>query len=294
MIKALEFERAQVDLAATLRQLRIAANLTGEELGRRVNISQSKLSKIERCRVVPSIDDVRVVASALGASGSILEHLMQLAQSLQENAVSSVAAAFRCARQDRYLMLEGEASVYRSAETYVPGLLQTPEYTRHVLTAFEFAAVQIVELEDIVVARQRRQAILVDLRRSFRFLISERAVAMPVVPADTMAAQLDRILNVAHQDNVEIAVLPLGVVSPIAYFFGGSFVILDSDLVIEETLCADLEIRQPESVATYEDHFNASMSIAITGNEALNILRNYRDDRSIDLRWHRPAEKVPQ
>jgi Helix-turn-helix domain len=50
--------RHKDDLAAMLRDLRVRAGLTGERLAARCAMSQSKVSKIETGKVIPSVVDV--------------------------------------------------------------------------------------------------------------------------------------------------------------------------------------------------------------------------------------------
>ncbi len=65
--------RHKDDLAATLRELRKHAGLAGERLGARCAMSQSKISKIETGKIIPSMVDVERILQALkAATGSSL------------------------------------------------------------------------------------------------------------------------------------------------------------------------------------------------------------------------------
>src|SRR6266702_2798398 len=54
------------ELALALREARKRAGLTGERLAARCGISQSKISKIETGKILPSAADVERILSALG------------------------------------------------------------------------------------------------------------------------------------------------------------------------------------------------------------------------------------
>src|SRR4051812_3924202 len=62
-------------LAAELRRLRDLGGVSGRELARRINISQSKVSRIESGSVVPSLPEVMAWAAALGLSDDMREQL---------------------------------------------------------------------------------------------------------------------------------------------------------------------------------------------------------------------------
>ena len=70
----------QQDLAAVLRQLRQASGLTGDRLAIRVGVSQSKISKIETGRIVPSLLDVERILAALEVPAGARSGIMALAR----------------------------------------------------------------------------------------------------------------------------------------------------------------------------------------------------------------------
>ncbi|MER7849700.1 helix-turn-helix transcriptional regulator, partial [Kitasatospora sp. NPDC096077] len=65
-----ELGQSHSDLATILQELRKRAGLSGVQLARRVNMSQSKISKIETGKVTPSLVDVELILRALRASAS--------------------------------------------------------------------------------------------------------------------------------------------------------------------------------------------------------------------------------
>jgi transcriptional regulator with XRE-family HTH domain len=61
-----ELGQRKDELALALRDARKAAGLTGDRLAARCGISQSKISKLETGKVLPSTSDVERILSALG------------------------------------------------------------------------------------------------------------------------------------------------------------------------------------------------------------------------------------
>jgi transcriptional regulator with XRE-family HTH domain len=79
----LEPERSEADrleLARALRDLR-GSGLTGEALGRRIYMSQAKISRIETGRITPSVTDVELIVHALRAEPERSRELVDLAAS---------------------------------------------------------------------------------------------------------------------------------------------------------------------------------------------------------------------
>src|SRR5438045_3413309 len=78
----------RADLAETLRELRKRSGLSGERLGRICGISQSKISKIENGRLLPSLTDVERILAALDVTpdvGRAVSAIARLAHTDFEN-----------------------------------------------------------------------------------------------------------------------------------------------------------------------------------------------------------------
>lgn len=82
----------QQRISAALLKLRTAARLTSRALAQRVGISQSKVSRIESGKVLPTVDEVTSWAQATGADQETLSQLLdQLDTALTEFATWQVA-----------------------------------------------------------------------------------------------------------------------------------------------------------------------------------------------------------
>lgn len=68
------------DLAVMLRDLCKRAGLTGERLAARCAMSQSKISKIETGKIIPSVVDVERILQALNAPSHVLADVTTLAK----------------------------------------------------------------------------------------------------------------------------------------------------------------------------------------------------------------------
>jgi transcriptional regulator with XRE-family HTH domain len=70
----------RITLAETLRELRLAAGLSGQRLAIRCAMSQAKISRIETGKVLPSVVDVEQIIRALSVPAEVAEQLLSLAR----------------------------------------------------------------------------------------------------------------------------------------------------------------------------------------------------------------------
>ncbi|MGQ0777087.1 MAG: helix-turn-helix domain-containing protein [Pseudonocardiales bacterium] len=73
-------EADRLELSSALRDLRRAAGLSGHALAARVYMSQTKISRIETGRIIPSITDVELIVYALDADAERSRELVSLAR----------------------------------------------------------------------------------------------------------------------------------------------------------------------------------------------------------------------
>lgn len=131
----------------------------------------------------------------------------------------------------------------------IPGLLQTAEYARHILrhvVAFDGIP---DDVEEGVRTRLRRQEMLYDPGKQFRFLVAEAALRYRICPLPVLRGQLDRLIALSGLDNVELGILPLDADLPVLMLEG--FWIYDERLVRVETLSAELTFREPYDIERY-------------------------------------------
>lgn len=266
-------------LATELRLLRDVNGITGRELGRRIGISQSKVSRIEAGVALPSIAEVTAWAQAVGATGeteALLERLTDAARTEVEDWYSTLEG--RQSLQDN--AREREATVRRTRGFYptmVPGLLQTPDYAQRVLTMFK----EIMPRIDVPAAaaeRINRQRTLYEEDKEFEFLIGEGALRWRPGPPRLLLAQLDRIATMSTKDNIAVGVIPLLTVEATAAL-PHPFTIYDTaeetprSFVQIETAHAGVTVHASDDVAMYERQWAAQKRMARFGDEARALIK---------------------
>ncbi|MGI9097673.1 MAG: helix-turn-helix domain-containing protein [Solirubrobacteraceae bacterium] len=194
------------ELGARLRELRAAAGLTGEDVATRMGRAHSTLSRWENGGLLPRVPDVAFMLGLYGVQGAEREALLRCAQGAREREGWEVDVSVAVAD---YAWMESRAW---KVETFhngaVPGLLQTPDYAREIVRAWDPCATaqQVERWVGVRVARQRR--LTEEEPLTLAAVIGEGALRLAVGGADVMRAQLKRIVDAAAQPNVELRVLP--------------------------------------------------------------------------------------
>ncbi|WP_214412797.1 helix-turn-helix domain-containing protein [Sphaerisporangium fuscum] len=269
----MSFQQARIDLGAQLRRLREAAQLSGKDLAARLNWQASKVSRIENARQSATEDDVVVWGQAVQAPAEVIDDLIAQAVTLLERQDSwrQRHKSGLAALQEDVRDLEARTRLFRVFEPgVVIGLLQTAEYARHIFSKVRRLYGATDDIDVAIAVRMRRQEILYDPSRRFRFLMPEAALRYRLAPDDVMRGQLDRLLAVTTLPNVEFGVIPFSAELPSALLNG--FWIYNEAMVGVPTRTKDLVLRDPEDVAFYAGAFEELYQAAAFHEEAREVI----------------------
>ncbi len=270
-----DLSAARRRLADALKQLRLDVQLSAQELGNEFGWSQSKVSKIENGRTVPSLVDVERWLQRFGADDAIRKDLVELAAEVatQATAWREVNRRGFSARQKARGERDAEASgiaIYQSE--VIPGLLQTSEYARRVLEVH--SQVPSAAIPAAVLSRLDRQTVLFDETKRIEAVITETALRWRPGTATLTLAQLDRISSLATLPNVHIGVIPWEAQTSAKPLH--SFVILrypdDAAEVQVETLTAEVTVTEPDDVRLYEEFFAHQRQHAVFDTELTQLI----------------------
>lgn len=268
--------RDRQSLAGALHDLRKASGLSGDRLARRCAMSQSKVSRIETGRLLPSVVDVEQILTALevdeGTRGELLV-LARVANTEYQDVRASVRRGLHH-RQRELAALEASATQVRHfLPTLITGLLQTPEYMRAALsTPIEPAAGDVART---VALKLERQAVLHNKAKNFEFLLTESAMRWQLCEPSIMAVQLDRLVSLSRLPNICVGVMPLSVhVRDGAYH---TFVTYDRRLVTIELFTGQLVLRDPKDIDHYRALFDFFSAHALWTDEARSVLKAQAD-----------------
>ncbi|WP_346342049.1 helix-turn-helix transcriptional regulator [Streptomyces sp. SID2563] len=264
--------RDRKDLAESLRGLRRASGLSGERLALRCNMSQTKISRIETGRALPTVNDVERILKALAVPDEVADELLRLARRANVDYASwrAYARVGLYHKQAELKALEASSRVMRHFLPAIPtGLLHVHEYAVETLSP-TVSSDPARNVARAVQARMDRQAVLDDPSRSFWFLLTEQAVKWQRASPGAMAAQCAHMAEVNRKPNVEIGVVPQGIPVPATPM--NIFVIYDDRLVTVELFSGEVVLRDPRDITQHLNLFDLFWSHALTGEAASAFL----------------------
>ncbi|GAA2147313.1 helix-turn-helix transcriptional regulator [Kitasatospora kazusensis] len=175
-----------------MRRFRSAAGITQEQLGEIVNYTGALVGLVETARRLPSQDFAERCDAALGTDGA-LSRLWPLVSR------GSFPSWFR-----GFVDLEAAATDISSFQVQVvPGLLQTEDYARAVISAG-----RLNDVEEKVAARLERQKILAaPSAPQLWVILEENVLRRPIGGQAVLRAQLGHLLDAGRSPQVIIQVL---------------------------------------------------------------------------------------
>ncbi|KFG02730.1 DNA-binding protein [Streptomyces scabiei] len=195
-----ERESGRVALGRTLLFLREKAGKTLAQLAAETSYDKSYLYRLEKGERLSK----RAVMEDLDTYYECGDLLVRLWRDARKEVIKDKYKAF--------MELEATARVMWMFQLAVPGLLQTEEYARTVLSGLSRAqttAGNSEEIEEQVAARMGRQELLHrEPAPSIRVILDEGAVRRPVPDAQVWADQLSRLVDAAELPSVALQVLP--------------------------------------------------------------------------------------
>jgi transcriptional regulator with XRE-family HTH domain len=187
---------------AELRYYRTNAGLSQADLAARVHVSHDVISKIETGDRPPAEDfPVRLDAVPEMDTREALGRLWgQLRKGLRHRAYPGWFA--------RWADIEAEATALRSYEPLlVPGLLQTEDYARAILSARPGG--DDADLEEQVAARMERQATVSQPGGPLLWCVLDEGVLhRPVGGGKVMRTQLERLAGLSDHPKTTVQVIP--------------------------------------------------------------------------------------
>ena len=265
--------QARQTLGARLGEIRQDAGLTGRALAHVCGWHESKVSRIEHARTMPSADDVRIWCEHCGATGQV-DDLIAFLRSVESMFIEwrrMEATGLRHA-QESVLPLWQRTRLFRAYSSWlVPGAVQTEAYTRAVLRAIAERRKLPDDVEEAVTVRTDRLRLLREGEHRFLVLIEESVLRNVIGGAEVMAGQLGHLITVASLPSVSLGIIPMGlgrdVMWPVEDFW-----IYDDKQVNVELVSGWLTITQPREIAMYAQTFARLSDLAVRGAHARKLI----------------------
>ncbi|MFI2358133.1 helix-turn-helix transcriptional regulator [Streptomyces anulatus] len=271
-----DFQRARLLLGVRLRELRTEAGLNVRDFATRCGWAPSKISKLENGKQTATVSDLTTWAEAAGQPECAAELHGRLAglESTYRSWRRQLAGGHR-AVQDALGAQHERTTVFRGfSAAVIPGVFQTPEYARSVLSRYAELHGVTRDIDAAVTSRMRRQEGLYRSGRRYRVLVAEAALHTRICTRAVLADQLDRLMSVNGLSTVELGVIPL--TADVRIGIGDDFWIHDDRLVIAETWHTEMWLDSADDIALYAKVWDGLADGAVAGRAAHAVIARAR------------------
>ncbi|MFD9684857.1 helix-turn-helix domain-containing protein [Kitasatospora sp. NPDC059088] len=197
-----------------IKRWREQAGVTREQLCKAASYDYESVRSMEAGRRRPSLKLLQAADELCNAKGMLL------------GAHPYLIPETRPARSDVFFEVEKEAvACYFYEALYIPGLLQTEDYARTVLSR-HMPPVDDATIEERLAIRLKRQVRLLEPEVMFSFTIYEAALHTSVGGRKVMKEQLHRLLEFENSRNTQIQIVPTEQIPPSG--LSGSLIILET------------------------------------------------------------------
>ncbi|MFG2911555.1 helix-turn-helix domain-containing protein [Kitasatospora sp. NPDC048298] len=197
-----------------VKRWRTLAGVSREQLSQAAHYDIESVRSMEAGRRKPTLQLLQAADELCDAKGMLV------------GAHPYLTPENRPARSDAYFDVEKEAVAFYSYEAlYIPGLMQTEDYARAILSR-HMPPVDSATIEERVAFRLKRQERLVEPEVLFSFTIYEAALHTSISGREAMKEQLHRLLEFEGSRNIRIQILPAEQMLPSG--LSGSLTILET------------------------------------------------------------------
>jgi transcriptional regulator with XRE-family HTH domain len=276
------YQRERRRLAEALHALRAGVGLSGARLAEVLGWQQSKVSKIETRKQLPTDDDI---AAWVAATGGTPETAVGLLAMLRGARVEYVAwkDAFRETGADGVQadILAYEAQSARIAEFQpgiISGLVQTADYAREMLH-LPCGPLSFGEDEDaierMINVRMQRQRVLSGHDHQVTVILLEAALTARVASVPVLTGQLAWLMSASGLPALEFGIVPRE--APLPVFPLGGWRLYDNRVIVE-SIAGEQPLDDEDSVARYEKYMEMLREVAVFGTNAAPIIQRALDD----------------
>jgi transcriptional regulator with XRE-family HTH domain len=264
-------------LAAELRSLRAASGLTREEVVERTGINSVTMYRIEHARVRPQTRTLRTLLDLYGMDRDQQGELVELLRDARERGWLHPYQSELPEQYMTFIGFEGEArSSWNYESLFVPGLLQTEDYARAVITGvLPFASRDEVERR-VEVRMQRQEVLQNENPLELWGIVDEAALRRQVGGRAVMRAQVRHLLEASELPNITFQLIPLDVGAHAG--MPGSFVFLQfadeaiPPVIYIDSMVGDLFLEAESDIRRYRLVFEHLRAVAASPDVSRSLL----------------------
>ncbi|MGH3923333.1 MAG: helix-turn-helix domain-containing protein [Pseudonocardiaceae bacterium] len=264
----------RIMLGGELRTLRDTAKINTDAAATALSWYRAKVSKVETGTARVTAVELSKLLKLYNADDATTERVQRLGEEARRK--TSPARVPDWAKQ--YVSLEANATEIKMFfGDFVPGLLQTRDYARALLSAS--VVVSPADVEQMATSREHRAERLRTGAPLLWVVLGEEALRRTVGSRQVQRGQLLRLRELAELPNVTVQVMPLSGGAHAG--LGMSFVVLDfgqSRTVYIEGLTSSDYLVRPQHTQTYNLAFDRLRVASLGDRESLAIINTLIDE----------------
>jgi transcriptional regulator with XRE-family HTH domain len=266
-------------LGAEVRAMRAASGLTAAQLGKKIGRSRADISRLENGHVIDQADVMKIL-DVIEVDGDRWTQVMTIAREASEKGWWESYKTMG-ERQAMYANLEaGAVAIREYQQTFLPGLLQIPEFVLARAKAAATLEPMTASPEGVLAGRVGRQRMF---RRpggpTYEVITDEVAVRRLCVPPGVAKKQLHHLVATANGNpRITLRVLPVDArIDDFAvprctfslYTYGDPG---DPAVVAIDTVTTDPILTDPAEISPYEKQFARLRDAALPEADSLDLL----------------------
>jgi len=264
----------RIMLGGELRALREAAKISTEDAATALRWYRAKVSKVETGTVRVTVAELSDLLRLYRADEATSERVQRLGEEARRKTTPARVPDWA----SKYVSLEATAiEIKMFFGDFIPGLLQTREYARAVLSTS--VVVPPADVEQMATNREYRAERLRSGAPLLWVVLGEEALRRTVGGREVQRGQLLRLRELAGLPNVTVQIMPLSGGAHTA--LGMSFILLDlgrsRTVYIEGLTSADYLVR-PQHIQTYNLAFDRLRVASLGDRESLAIINTLIDE----------------
>lgn len=269
----------QRELGLRLRNLRIALDMTVEDVAKRLMCSPAKISRLETGARKPALRDVRDLCDIYKVGDPDAAELMKLTREAREQGWWT---QYEDLNLSPYLGLEQAASAITAYTMYyIHALVQTEEYAHAIIKGIAPKMDPAVERERVEVRLRRQERLNEPNPPRYRLLLDEAVLHRPVGGPKVMAAQIGKMIEMAGQEKVTVQVIPFSIGAyPISDI---SFTLLEfsepmlTPVAFVEGLASSQYYERETDIDRYRECVEDVRDSALSPRESLKLMAAIRE-----------------
>jgi transcriptional regulator with XRE-family HTH domain len=271
-------------LAAELRALRASSGLTRDEVVERTGINVATMYRIEHARVRPQTRTLRTLLDLYGVEKEQQAELVGLLRDARERGWLHAYQSELPEQYMNFIGFEGEArSSWNYESLFVPGLLQTEDYARAVITGvLPFASRDEVERR-VEVRIERQEVLRSENPLELWGIVDEAALRRQVGAQAVMRAQLRHLLDSSELPNITFQVIPFDAGAHAG--MPGSFVFLQfaeaaiPDVIYVDSMAGELFLEEGSDVRRYRLIFEHLRAVAVSPDASRSLIASIATEK---------------